>query len=554
MSRFKIILWGIYFESFSFLLYPYVCDGENFLLTESSNRPSNNNGRRTSSSSITSESIKKAQQVYCAKQPKPRYYSAGVGTGVRNQPKSNQSSSNSSSIASIRTITNENQEVEVESNTNQIIETNTQQNNINNNHSRTTSLSPMKRTNTKTCKSPTAAVNKGHQSLRNGGPKIAKPVIKPQMKPSVPTSNKNSTVPSQKRQEQSKHKDISYNKNSRLPIPPSSSSISSNAPSPSITPVGANKNKSSSALVSRIPTPGNSQSPMKKSRIPSASKYNPPQRKVLDDVSRGASATPSPPPPPPPSEMMQQEECKLKNIAVGRCSPSSTPTPTPPESPLIIRSARGITCIDDGEEEDDVLCVHPDGQVEIRPSSSSRASTSTPSTVTQYMNRNNANKDSEETVSQTNVSPWKPVPEPSNYQPPIYATSRKITPSTEHKSNNLKEQDSNIHEDSSGYSGGENASSADDEGSRDGEEDEEDGRRRSIGERRYSSTSSSSKDRRDSVERINQDDLSSPGTSVTKNSRKAESAKQGLAARRIQRTWKHFYQEVSQFSLIQSII
>merc|ERR1712223_1679672 len=111
----------------------HVCDIENVLLTESSNRPSNNNGRRTSSSSITSESIKKAQQVYCAKQPKPRYYSAGVGTGVRNQPKSNQSSSNSSSIPSIRTITNENLEVDVvESNQVQIIETNTQQNNINN--------------------------------------------------------------------------------------------------------------------------------------------------------------------------------------------------------------------------------------------------------------------------------------------------------------------------------------------------------------------------------------------------------------------------------------
>ena len=108
----------------------------------------------------------------------------------------------------------------------------------------------------------------------------------------------------------------------------------------------------------------------------------------------------------------------------------------------------------------------------------------------------------------------------------------------------MKEEDSNINEDSSGYSGGENASSADDEGSRDGEEDEEDERRRSIGDRRYSSTSNSSKERRDSVERISQDDLSSPVTSNTKPGRKTESAKQGLAARRIQRTWKHFYQEV----------
>ena len=521
---------------------------QNIVCLESSNRPSNNGGRRTSSSSITSESVKKAQQVYCAKQPKPRYYSAGVGTGVRNQTKNNQNSSNSSSITSLRAGSNGDQEADEET----MSENTNQQSNPNNNHSRTSSLSPMKRNNTKTSKSPTAALNKGHQSLRNGGPKIAKPVIKPQLKPSVPSSNRNSNITSQKRHEQSTKKDTSFGKNSRLPIPPSSSSISSNAPSPSITPIGANnKNKSPSMLVSRIPTPGNSQSPLKKSRIPSASKYNPPHRKVSEEVSREAIVTPSPPPPPPPSEMMQQEECKLNNIAVGRCSPSSTPTPTPPESPLIIRSSRGITSIENGEEEDDILCVHPDGQVEIRPSSSSRASTSTPSTIThqQYLNRNNnANKDLEDKVSQTNVSPWKPVPEPSNYQPPSYA-SRKILPSNDHTATNLKEEDSNINEDSSGYSGGENASSADDEGSRDGEEDEEDERRRSIGDRRYSSTSNSSKERRDSVERISQDDLSSPVTSNTKPGRKTESAKQGLAARRIQRTWKHFYQEVGLFHL-----
>ena len=425
-----------------------------------------------------------------------------------------------------------------------------QQNIVNANHSRTTSQSPMKRNNTKSSKSPTAALHKGHQSLRNGGPKIAKPVIKPQLKATAITSNRNTAATSQKRHEQSTKKDVSYTKNSRLPIPPSSSSISSNAPSPSITPIGvSNKHKSPSMLVSRIPQPGNSQSPLKKSRIPSAPKYNPPQRKMFDEVSRGSTATPSPPPPPPPSEMMQQEECKSTNIAVGRCSPSSTPTPTPPESPQIIRSSRGITSIENGEEEDDILCVHPDGQVEIRPSSSSRASTSTPSTVThpQYTNKNNnANKDSEDKISQTNVSPWKPVPEPSNYQPPSYASSRKILTSDEHTPRNFKGEDSNINEDSSGYSGGENASSADDEGSRDGEEDEEDGRRRSIGSgMRYSTSSTSSKERRDSVDGNNLEDISSPGASLTKPGRKAESAKQGLAARRIQRTWKHFYQEVS---------
>merc|ERR1711997_508318 len=77
------------------------------LLTESSNRPSNTTGRRTSSSSITSESVKKARQVYCAKQPKPRYYSAGVTLNsshatTGNQIKPNQNSSNSSSMTSLR--------------------------------------------------------------------------------------------------------------------------------------------------------------------------------------------------------------------------------------------------------------------------------------------------------------------------------------------------------------------------------------------------------------------------------------------------------------------
>ena len=141
------------------------------------------------------------------------------------------------------------------------------------------------------------------------------------------------------------------------------------------------------------------------------------------------------------------------------------------------------------------------------------------------------------------MSPWKPVPEPSKYQPPTYAT-RKIQSSEDQKDNKLKNNDVNINEDSSGYSGGENASSADDEGSRDGEDDEDNGRRRSlVSGTRYSSNSNACSEKLDSVERSDVNDVLSPGTATTP-SRKTDSGKQGLAARRIQRTWKHFYQEV----------
>jgi hypothetical protein len=414
------------------------------------------------------------------------------------------------------------------------------------------SLSPMKRNNNKNSKSPNTALHKGHQSLRNGGPRIAKPVIKPQLKISAPNSNKNTGPTSHKRPEQSYKKEPGYSKNSRLPIPPSSSSISSGAASPSTTnasispPLVSNtKNKPASMMMSRIPQPGNSQSPLKKSRIPSAPKYNPPQRKVFEELSRDNIPTPSPPPPPPPSEMMNQDEAKLsRSIAVGRCSPSSTPTPTPPESPQNFRRNRGITNMED--EDDEILCVHPDGQVEMTLSSSSRASTPTPLAANQqqYINRNNTiNIESDDKLSQTNVSPWKPVPEPSKYQPPTYAT-RKIQSSEDQKEDKLKNNDVNVNEDSSGYSGGENASSADDESSRDGEDDVDNGRRRSlVSGTRYSSNSNAGTDKIDGVERSDVNDALSPGTD-TKPSRNAENGKQGLAARRIQRTWKHFYQEV----------
>merc|ERR1712110_191804 len=90
----------------------------------------------------------------------------------------------------------------------------------------------------------------------------------------------------------------------------------------------------------------------------------------------------------------------------------------------------------------------------------------------------------------------------SNYQPTYSSSARKISSSTEQQTtNDLKQVDTNIHEDSSGYSGGENASSADDEGSRDGEDEEEDGRRRSsLSGTRYSINSNPGIDKRDSIE------------------------------------------------------
>ena len=157
---------------------------------ESNNRPLNNAGRRTSSSSITSESVKKARQVYCAKQPKPRYYSAGVthssNTATGALSNTTNISSNSSSISSLRGGSGgppDKDETTSSIQPTKTISSNKNSNQPNNsNHSRTMSLSPMKRNNNKTSKSPTPAVQKGHQSLRNGGPKIAKPVIKPPMR------------------------------------------------------------------------------------------------------------------------------------------------------------------------------------------------------------------------------------------------------------------------------------------------------------------------------------------------------------------------------------
>ena len=495
-----------------------------------------------------SESVKKARQVYCAKQPKPRYHSAGVTLGGRGgtaQTTVNQNSSNSSSVTSLKCGSNEVDEISSslqQSKTEVSNKNSNQQNNNGNNHSRTMSLSPMKRSINKTSKSPSTVNQKGHQSLKNGGPKIAKPVIKPQLKISATNSMRNNITTSHNRPEQSSRRENIYNKSSKLPVPPSTSSISSGAASPAV------PNAFAGSKISRIPQPGNSQSPMKKSRIPSAPRYNPPQRKVVEDVSRENNLTPSPPPPPPPTQMMEQEECRVTNIAVGRCSPSSTPTPTPPESPHLIEHGRSVKHkpnIENEEEDDDILCVHPDGQVEIRPSSSSRASTSTPSMVNQqlYNNRNSyVSRNTDDVLSQTNLSPWKPVPEPSNYQPPTYST-KKFQSSNTQNENKIKHEQGNINEDSSGYSGGENASSADDEGSRDGEDEEVEGRRRSVSSgTRYSLKSDTCPEKIDNVETNDSGILSS--ASSTTPPKKTESQKQGVAARRIQRTWKHFYQEV----------
>jgi len=140
------------------------------------------------------------------------------------------------------------------------------------------------------------------------------------------------------------------------------------------------------------------------------------------------------------------------------------------------------------------------------------------------------------------VSPWKPVPEPSTYQPPTYS-SKKLSSSQQQTQNKIKHADINTHEDSSGYSGGENASSADDEGSRDGEDDDDDGRRGSpVSGTRFPIGSNSCAEKTDSSE-VN-DALSSG--SATMPTRKTEIGKQGIAARRIQRTWKHFYKELEE--------
>ena len=360
--------------------------------------------RRTSSSSITSESVKKAKSVYGAKQPKPRYHSAGVAH------------SNSSSVSSLPR--DDAKPVPASAPATR--------------SARTVSLSPMKRTTPgSTAKKTPAgpAAGRTHQSLKNGGPKFARPVVKPA--PAALASSANS------------------------------SSISSPSPKPS---------PSRLPKLSKIPAP-NAGSPMRltKSRIPSAPRYNPPQRAAPAPSPK----SPSPPPPPPPTQ---------------------TSLPMETTSPL------GL------EVDEDILCVHPDGQVEIRPSSSSRA----PSSVSDYFQ-----------------SPTK-LPEPPVYDSPTTTTTTTINLNNANNNNHLgNDENRNLRtaEESSGCSGGENVSSADDEGSRDGDEED---LRRNYARSQQTLTPSPSKD----------DSSSNDGTLTTPKAKKKPE-------RRVQRTWKHFYQEVS---------
>ena len=71
--------------------------------------------------------------------------------------------------------------------------------------------------------------------------------------------------------------------------------------------------------------------------------------------------------------------------------------------------------------------------------------------------------------------------------------------------------------------------SADDEGSREGEEDAAEREREG---------------RRDLTVGVVQSFLHSDAVTTPRTWKRVESFKQGLAARRIQRTWKHFYEEV----------
>ena len=71
--------------------------------------------------------------------------------------------------------------------------------------------------------------------------------------------------------------------------------------------------------------------------------------------------------------------------------------------------------------------------------------------------------------------------------------------------------------------------SADDEGSREGEEDAAEREREG---------------RRDLTVGVVQSFLHSDAVTTPRTRKRVESFKQGLAARRIQRTWKHFYEEV----------
>jgi len=178
-----------------------------------------------------------------------------------------------------------------------------------------------------------------------------------------------------------------------------------------------------------------------------------------------------------------------------------------------------------GYDDDDVLCVHPDGQVEIRPSSgSTRASSS----VDHYL------KPAHTTGAH--------LPDPPTYTSPNLNNNFDGNRSSSLGNNNTE---IHHHPESSGCSG--TVSSADDEGSRDGEE--EDLRRNYQQQQARHGSQVTGHEGSTSPPTLN----SPSPTHYTKENNHESSSNEGTTPkakkkpeRRVHRTWKHFYQELEE--------
>ncbi|XP_059094769.1 uncharacterized protein DDB_G0284459-like isoform X3 [Tigriopus californicus] len=282
--------------------------------------------------------------------------------------------------------------------------------------------SPIKKPQMSGVRSPAHGV-RGTPS-KSGGPRIAKPVVKP--------SPVQMSSPSKK--------PLSSRSSSPLTPPKSiTSNTSSGKPSPL-------HQGSSPARISRIPQP----SP---SRIPSATRYQSPShiRQLTQHHSR-AELTPSPPPPPPPSQIPEHEEA----------------TPSPPKTPVEPHSGPGpypsTACFtnDDIEDELDssVLRIEADGKIQMEIKSSDNSLRSRSPVLPKGQDKGDSHAGEGSSSNESNAD--------ENDEP-----------------------------------------SADDEGSRDGDHTED----KDLG-----------------------------GVDTPRTSRR-RSEGGSLAARRVQRTWKHFYEE-----------
>lgn len=329
---------------------------------------------------------------------------------------------------------------------------------------------------------PTSAKS-SPQPRRQAGPTIARPVTKPSLsQPQSPLLRPGSHTPSPARTPNS----------NRIPV---SSTISSSRVE--FSSVSSLSTPSRILSPSRIPSPKN-----RPNRIPSAPRYKPPVRAQEPPP----APSPSPPPPPPPTVSLHEHcapEQSMTSSPRKSFSRESTPNkysysrestprftsppPAPPQSRACLSASRAeieVRLVEEEDEDDD-----DDEDEEI-------LCVHADGQVEMHSTSRASNRSNPAAGSPSIKSP---------YEEPIVPNV--IPKSPRSPLDVLSDEDKTKVE----------QVSADDEGSRDGEDG------------------------------VNVDHQSSPVVACTpRTKKKVDHLKQGLAARRIQRTWKHFYQELEE--------